>query len=82
MSMRTACRTVRSASESSRIDVSFAIAVGVMTAVFSSGTPACSASTVISEGGVKPPVISTQGKSSASAWRILSLRASESRFSR
>ncbi len=69
MSISTACITVRSASESSRIDVSLAMAVGVATDVLSSGSPARSASTTSSGGGVKPPVMSTQGKSSVSASR-------------
>ena len=43
MSISTACITVRSASESSRIDVSFAIATGVETGVRSTGRPTCSA---------------------------------------
>ena len=74
--------TVRSARESSRIEVSFAIAVGVRTGVRSTGTPACSASSVTSGGGANPPVIRMQGKSSRSAWRSLDVRESESSFSR
>ena len=58
-----------SASQSSRIDVSLAIAIGVATGVLSSGRFARSASTTTSAGGVKPPVMSTQGKSSVSASR-------------
>ena len=57
MSISTACIIVRSARESSRIDVSLAIAVGVATEVFSSGRLARSASSRSSAGGWKPPVI-------------------------
>ena len=82
ISSSTACITVRSASESSRIDVNFAIAAGVATGVLSNGSPARSATNATSGGGAKPPVISTQGKSSVSAtWRVRS-RAAESRLSR
>src|SRR5262245_18020455 len=81
-SISTACRMVRSASESSRIDDSFAIAVGVATAVLSSGSRARSASRTSSTGGAKPPVMRTQGKSSVSASRIAEMRAAASRLSR
>ena len=73
---------VCSASQSSRIEVSFAIAVGVATGVLSSGRFARSASMTTSAGGVKPPVMSTQGKSSVSARRNESTRAGVSRLSR
>ncbi len=81
-SISTAWRMMRSASESSSIDASFAIAVGVDVAVLSSGTRARSASITSSTGGENPPVISTQGKSSVSASRSADTRAITSRLSR
>ncbi len=81
-SISTAWIIVRSASESSSSDDSFAIAVGVTTVVFSTGSRARSASTSSSWGGVKPPVIITQGKSSVSARRSDSVRLADSRLSR
>jgi hypothetical protein len=82
MSMSTAWTIVRSASESSRIDVSFAIAVGVGTLVLMRGRRARSASSTSSTGGVKPAVMSTHGKSSVIASRIAAARGPLSRLSR
>ena len=77
MSISTACIIVRSASESSSIDDSFAIAVGVTTCVLSSGTPrALGLERRASAAASKPPVISTHGKSSVSARRSDRVRAS------
>ena len=75
MSMSTACISVCSASQSSSMDVSLAMAVGVATVVLSSGSFERSASIPTSAGGVKPPVMRTQGKSSVSASRSDSIRA-------
>ena len=61
MSISTACVIVRSARESSRIEVSLAIAVGVAAEVFNSGRLERSASSRSSAGGAKPPVITTHG---------------------
>ena len=73
-SISTAWRIVRSASESSRIDVSLAMAVGVDDGRPQQRQRARSASTTSSAGGVKPPVMRTHGKSSVSARRIASTR--------
>ena len=80
-SARRAC-IVRSASESSSIDVSFAIAVGVGDRRPQQRQPARSASTASSGGGVKPPVISTHGKSSVKRQPQRASRAVGSRLSR
>src|SRR5712691_5067380 len=81
-SISTAWIIVRSASESSRMDDSFAIAVGVAIGVFITGRRARSASSRSSPGGAKPPVISTQGKSRVRARRSDVVRPAVSRLSR
>ena len=69
-SISTACSIVRSASESSSIDDSLAIAVGVDDRrSCSSGSRARADSARSSAGGAKPPVIRTHGKSTVSERR-------------
>src|SRR5204862_2791170 len=76
------CTVVRSASESSRIEPSLAIAIGVAMLVLTSGRRARSASTTSSTGGVNPPVMTTQGKSCVMARRMASVRGPAARLSR
>ena len=80
--MSTACMIACSANQSSRIEVSLAMAVGVPIEVLRSGSAARSASIATSEGGVNPPVMSTHGKSSVIASLSELVRADVSRLSR
>jgi len=73
---------VRSASESSRIALTLAIAIGVAMGVVMTGTPERSASLTSSTGAANPPVTMTAGIGCAKVSRSAPARAAGARPSR